>query len=112
MILFNCNSFLQGAYSIREQFINLCNIELLNLQKRDSLGLNQLLEKYDISDIRLAFRQINVDKDGYLIIPEQTKSSIILRFLEYGGDDIRPTHLISTVKRDLYNNFAIKEEIN
>lgn len=108
MIIFNCNSFLHGAYSIREMFIHLCNAKLIKLQKDKSLGLIQLLDKYSLQDIKSSFKDIYINENGYLCTPEQSKSSYILRYLEYGGEDVRSTHLISSVKNDLYNLFSIE----
>lgn len=108
MIIFNCNSFLQGAYSIREMFIQLCDAQLAQLQKDNSLGLMQLSEVYNLREIKSAFRDVYINEDGYLCTPEQNKSSHILRYLEYGGENVRPTHLISSVKSKLLNYFSIE----
>ena len=105
MILMNCNQFLQGAGSIREIFIQMCDAQLIKLMKDNSLGLLQILEKYDISDIKRAFRQIYVN-GNYLAAPERTETSKILRYLEYGGENIRPTHLLSSVKRLIIDTFS------
>ena len=106
MNLVNCRDFLQRPSVVREIFIDLCNAELVNLQRHNSLGLNQLLEDYHLDDIRRAFNQIEINNYGMLIIPEQTKASFILRYLEFGGQNVRPTHLITTTRRRLVELFS------
>ena len=106
MILLNCKDFRQGASSVRNIFINMCEKQLIKLQKDNSLGLKQLLELYSLEDIEQAFNQIYVNKDRQLVIPEQSISSYILRYLEYGGEGVRPTHLLSTVQNEFSKTFS------
>ena len=105
MILIRCNKFLQGANSIREYYIKMCEYQLAKLQKDNSLGLLQLLDKYDLEDIKRAFRFIYVN-GSCLSIPERTEASRILRYLEFGGEDVRPTHLLSTVSNKIKKTFS------
>ena len=66
MILLDCKNFLQGAQSIRELFINLCNGKLVQLRKDNSLGLQQILQIYEFRDIRTALNSISINEYGYL----------------------------------------------
>ena len=108
MFIINCKDFLQGANSIREIFIQLCDGELIRLQKDNSLGLHQVLNKFDISDIKRAFRNITINEYGSLVVPDNTEAEFILRYLEYGGEDVRPTHLISSAKTQLVNTLSLE----
>ena len=105
MKIIRSNIFPLGANSIREIFIQICNMELLELYKNKSLGLSQMLDKYSESDIRDAFKSIYVDKDYYLSIPEHSNSDVLLRFLEFGGEGIKPTHLLSKAKQRITKTF-------
>lgn len=107
MIIVNCRNFLQGAISIRSLYINICNYELNNLVDSNSLGLFQILDKYNINEIKEAINSITIS-NNYLIVPEQTKASVILRYLEYGGEDIKAIHFLSKAKSKLYNTFSSK----
>ena len=107
MILVNCKSFLQGATSIRNLFIQMFNYELINLANNNSLGLNQVLQIYTMEDIKRAINSIGYN-NGYLEVPEQSKASKILRYLEYGGENVRPTHIIDKTKDRLYKTLSMK----
>lgn len=102
MIILNCNKFRVGAESVREMFIQLCDAKLVELQKYKNLGLMQMLDKYSVEDLKRAFRSVKVDKYNNLFAATESPSEFILRLLEYGGESVRPTHLISLVKSDLY----------
>lgn len=108
MILLNCNKFIQGAYSIREIFIQLCDSRLTRFQKDNNLGLQQILDYYSLSDIKRAFRNISVNEYGYLYVPNKTSSELILRYLEYGGENVRATHLLSQTVNEINNLFELE----
>ena len=63
------------------------------------------IEKFDLSleDIKRLVRTITLSSDGFLHTPEIGKYSMILRYLEYGGQEIKPIHLLSISKKILYN---------
>lgn len=60
----------------------------------DAINIRQILEIYSESDIRNAIEDIYVNGNR-LEIPEKGKSSEILRYLEFGGEDVRSLRLIS-----------------
>lgn len=101
MILMNCHKYKVEPSTLREIYIKCCNMCLLDLQVRESLGLKQLLKLYDISDIKRAFNSISIDNFGHLYIPEQSYQNTLLRYLEFGGQGVRPTHLLSNAKDKL-----------
>ena len=107
MIILNCNSLIHPSESIRQSFINLCNIELYRLQNDNSLGLSQLIDKYSLNDIKSSFEDCYI-LNGILQIPEGTTSSIILRYLECGGEGIRPCYFLTNVKNKLYKMYFIE----
>ena len=108
MILLKTNQFIQGAHSIRETFIQLCNKELIKLRKNNSLALMQISNKYDLDEIKEAFNNIQVDIYGNLIVPEHTNTSVILRYLEYGGEGVRASHLLTNVTNEINRLFKIE----
>lgn len=106
MILFKSNNLDIGARQLRQLTINLLNYNIRKLEKDNSLGLKQLKNIYSISDIINTFNTISIDSNGNILIPENNSSNHILRYLEYGGEGVRATHLLSSVKRDLFNIFG------
>lgn len=107
MIILNCNGLPLGDSVLRDNFIKLCDLELTRLQKDNNLGLMQLSQIYSLKEIKNAFRESYI-ANGILQTPENTKSSHILRYLEYGGEDVRPTHLLSIVKHRLYDLVSVE----
>lgn len=93
---------------MKDIFIQLCDKKLIELQKDNNLGLQQLSNIVPLSDIKRAFRNITVNDRGYLCIPENTQADLILRYLEYGGENSRATHLLSLVVKDIKDLFAIE----
>lgn len=65
-------------------------LELLN----DGKAIKQLLELYSSSEVLDAMNDIYINGNN-LETPERGKSSEILRYLEFGGEDVRSMHLIS-----------------
>ena len=109
MRMINCNDFSQGADTLKLLYINLCDMYLEQLNQNKSLALNQFLTKYNINETRQAFRNIILDNNNFLCFPDD---NIILRYLEYGGEDIRPTHLLSLAKNKLYQSLSNERRLN
>lgn len=107
MIILNCNGLPLGDTVIRDNFIKMCDLELTRLQKDNNLGLMQLSQIFDLNEIKEAFRDCYI-ANGILQTPENTRSSLILRYLEFGGESTKPTHLLSLVKHRLYKLFSIE----
>lgn len=104
MKLIDCKDFDKSAGTIRNIYISICSTFLLKLDEHQSLGLKQIQDKFNLSleDIRRLLNTIVLSKDGFLNTPENNRNSILLRYLEYGGQDIRPIHLLSLSKKKLY----------
>ena len=82
MILLKPYNYLLNSSSLKSNFIYMCDLELAEMRKSNLKGLNQILDIYDISDIKRAYNSVYVDFKGNLLIPEQTTQSQILRLLE------------------------------
>ena len=104
MKLIDCKDFDKSAGTIRNIYISICRTYLSKLDKHQSLGLKQLQDKLDLSldDISDLLNTIILSEDGFLNTPENNRNSMILRYLEYGGQDVRPIHLLSLSKKRLY----------
>lgn len=104
MKLINCKDFNKSTGTIRNIYISICDTLLYKFDNNNLLGLRQLQEKFNLSvdDIRRLIRNIILSEDGFLNTPENNKDSILLRYLEYGGEKVRPIHLLSLSKKELY----------
>lgn len=71
-------------------------------EQNTNLGLKQLLEQVSLDDILEAISLIQYDGIS-LTIQDNTKYSKILRYLEYGGQGVRPSNLISRTLKELSN---------
>lgn len=106
MRLIDCRNFIQGAETLRTLYIQLCDIYLGQLYQDNSIALKQILERYSMKDIRDAFRNISVDNQGYLFISDKSRYSMLMRYLEFGGENIKPTHILSLAKHKLYKSLS------
>lgn len=85
--------------SFRNFYIIMCENKIIKLFKDKSIGLNQLLQFYNMNEIKSALHSILLDKNNNIYVPDQSKYSKILRYLEYGGENIKPVHLFSNVNK-------------
>lgn len=108
MIIFNCRNFIQGAYSIRDLYIQGCLVELQYEYSNMIPGLVGLLKRYSLDDVKRSIYSINIDSNGNLVVPENCEYSRILRLLEFGGEGIRPTHILSLSKNRLINALEMR----
>ena len=65
-----------------------------------NLGLRQLLEIYDIEEIQDAISKFQYDGISF-VIQDGTSFSKIIRYLEYGGENVRPPKLITKTLNDI-----------
>ena len=101
MILLKCNNFIQGAYSIRDIYIQLCNSLVIELKANNNLGIIQFLDKYTITQLKRALSNISVNQYGCLSILDNSDSGKILRILEFGNNEIRATHVLSKTSNEI-----------
>lgn len=108
MILLKPSNYMQSIDSMKSIFISLCDMEVVNQLKTNSMGFKQVLDIYDLEDIKMSYRTIVIDFRGYLTIPEQSKQSKILRLLEYGGENVQSTHFITKVINKINTTFGME----
>lgn len=102
MILTHNNSIMSPT-TFRNYYIYMCEYNLINLIKNKSIGISQLLQIYNLNEIKSALQDINVDKYNNVYIQDQLPSSKIIRYLEYGGENVKPTHLFSNMNKSIKN---------
>jgi hypothetical protein len=106
MKILNSSDFCLDRYRLKSILSQSIYYNLLLLLKDKSLGLTQMLDRYSLYEIKNALRDIKIDDKGIIYIPERTKSDYIIRYLEFGGDGVRPTHLISSVTNNLIKHYS------
>lgn len=107
MILLDTSNYKQLPLNIKPLYLSLVEIEIDNLLKRQDLGFTQVLQYYSIPEIREAFSSSFLER-GYLTVDSMSKYDMIIRLLEYGGQDIKPCHFVSDMKT-LFNRTFRRE---
>lgn len=102
MILAHNNSMM-NPNTFKDYYIYMCEQNLIKMIKDKSIGLSQLLKIYDLNDIKLALNDIKINKHNDIYIEDQLPSSKIIRYLEYGGENVKPTHLFSNMNKSIKN---------
>lgn len=86
------------------EYLKMLILDLLDdgLKHKSNLqsSLETLIALFGLKDIHKAINSI-YGKRGSLYIPTKGKSGMILRYLEYGGEGIRQTKIISTAVKQL-----------
>ena len=101
MILLNANNFYQSPRVILNMYKNLLDIRYNTLRTSKNETILSLLRIFTHQEIEKAIEDIFLDKNNNIIIDSQSKSSVILRYLEYGGENVRSLFLLSNVKKDI-----------
>ena len=102
MIILDLSNYYNLPLTIKPLFMQIANIEIVQKMKYENLGFKQILEQYTLDEIKFALNQSKV-KNGYLFVESNTKADRIVRLLEYGGEGIKPSHLIT----DIRNRFSM-----
>lgn len=89
-ILFSSNNFL-------DYYIQMCKVSLSNKISNNDLSVAQLLSLYDLKDVMNALDTIKTDSNNNIYVDDQSNESIILRYLEYGGEGVKSPHLFSEI---------------
>lgn len=100
MILKQSNSYLSSNV-FRDVYVFYCKNKIVEMIKNQELGMQQILQMYSIDDINNSLDSIRLNQEGDLYIPEQEDSSVVLRYLEYGGENVRALHLFTKVNKHI-----------
>lgn len=99
MILLDCTNFSKSPIALKMIYINILNNIILTKKQNKSLEASHILDIFSIKEILEALDFIIIDKNRNLKIQENTKASKILRYLEFGGEGVRPNHILSETKK-------------
>ena len=106
MILLNTSDFILNPYSIRHSFILLLEYRLRTYSDVYNLSkIEQIVKENKIPNIQALFEVIDVDSNKNLYIPFDDIRGKVLRYIEFGGESIKPTHILKDTTRiieDLY----------
>lgn len=104
MILFDTSKCLFNPNTIRIIFLNLLQARLKNNPNLYNLKtIEKLIEDNHIPSVRYLFDIIQLDRDGNISFEDYTDLGRVLRYIEYGGELIKPTHILQDTVRDLNN---------
>ena len=100
MILFNIGDLIMNPYIVRGYYIKFLeyrlktNPNLYNLTK-----IEELIKENGIPNIKSLFQVIDVDVNKNLYIPANDIRGKVLRYIEFGGESIKPTHILFDTTR-------------
>lgn len=107
MILFDYSLLKRIPLSIKPLYLHYTQIELVNKFKYKDLAFSQVLKYYSLDDIKEAFNSIYVE-DNFIKIKDNTDEDRLLRLLEFGGQNVKASHLISDINKLIEN--SVKED--
>lgn len=109
MRLINLNKYLTGFRSIKEIYKHLVLMEIEKQRADNNIALQQFFTIYTEEDLRKALDAIQYEGRGFLVIQEHTRENQILRYLEFGGESVKPTHILSKAKFALNKYFNMED---
>lgn len=109
MRLINLSRYLTGFRSIKEIYKHLVLMEIEKQKADNSIALQQFFTIYTEDDLRKALDAIQYEGRGFLVVQEHTRENQILRYLEFGGESVEPTHILSKAKLALNNYFNMED---
>lgn len=109
MRLLNLNKYMTGFRSVKEIYKHLVLMEIEKLKASNDLSLKQFFNLYTEEDLRKALDSIQYDGKGFMLVQEHTKNNLILRYLEFGGESVKPTHILSKAKLALDKYFNMED---
>lgn len=102
MILFNTNNYIINPEAIRVIYLNLLELKLKSNPNLYNLkNIEKLIEDNKIPNIRYLFNAIDIDSKGNIYFYDHDREGRVLRYIEFGGEYIKPTHILKDTARDL-----------
>ena len=80
--------------NLRKFFVSILDKEYRKEVYGGSISVMQVSQLYSESEIYDAIHSIYINGNN-LEIPERGRNSEIMRYLEFGGEEVRPMHLIT-----------------
>ena len=104
MKLINCNDFNINPNIVIETYISIFKIYLDKLYRNNSKSLQYILDKFNlnIDDLKELVNDITLSSDGFLNLQDNSRDFLLLRYLEYGGQNVKSMHILSNSKKMLY----------
>lgn len=102
MKLIDCKYLDRNPIEIKNMFIPICDMYLDKMYQSKHLGLLQFQKEFNLSfeEVEQLIQEVYIENNRYLAIPD---NNIKLRYLEFGGENIKSTNLFSKSKKTLYN---------
>lgn len=109
MRLIDLKHHLTGFRSIKEIYKQLVLLELEKQRTDNNIALQQFFSIYTREELLEALDSIQYNGRGFLEVSEHTRNNQILRYLEYGGESAKPTHILSKAKLALDKYFNTED---
>jgi hypothetical protein len=96
MILINSSYNINLLYEVYKKSV-LATYEKLKLSNDKSI--NKIIELFGNDKIIKAINNMRINYLSQIVIDEHTEDSLIARYLEFGGQDIKAIHLFSRSRK-------------
>lgn len=107
MNLINCKNINVHPYIVRNLFVNNLIANFKKAEYERSLPIMQLLEEFSENDIMNAIKSIYYNGE-FVAVPETTGDSLIVRYLEFGGENVKASNLVSSTVEELKSELGVK----
>ena len=104
MILLNLKVFHKLPLRLKPLYLSYVNHEILTKMKEQDLAFSQALNQYSVTEIKEAFDECFI-KGDFLIVPDKSKEDKILRLLEYGGQGVKASNLVTIIRNKFEKDF-------
>lgn len=106
MNLINCKNVNVHPYVLKNLFINILIANFKKAEYNGNLSVLQLLKEFDEDDIISAIKSIYYNGE-FISVPESGGDSLIIRYLEFGGENVKASNLVSQSVMELKNSLGV-----
>lgn len=106
MDLINCKNVNVHPYILRNLFVNNLIANFKKAEFNGSLPIIQLLKEFNESDIINAIKSIYYNGE-FISVPETGGDSLIIRYLEFGGENVKASNIVSQSVEELKRSLGV-----
>ena len=106
MDLINCKNVNVHPYILRNLFVNNLIANFKKAEFNGSLPVIQLLKEFNESDIINAIKSIYYNGE-FISVPETGGDSLIIRYLEFGGENVKASNIVSQSVEELKRSLGV-----
>ena len=106
MNLINCKNINVHPYIVRNLFVNNLIANFKKAEYEGSLPIMQLLGEFSENDIMNAIKSIYYNGE-FISVPETGGDSLIIRYLEFGGENVKASNIVSQSVEELKRSLGV-----